>query len=167
MLKINTYGLFLCVVLDKFTTLTPIQPDMIKKLLIFSGLLISTNFCFAQKAEVENAVTLLTKLMVSPDSAALDKIVLNNLSYGHSSGKIQTKQEFMHSLLSGESDFVDINLTNQSVIIQNKTALVRHTLNAKTNDKNVPGNVKLYILLIWSKEKAGWKLLGRQAVKVP
>jgi len=140
---------------------------MIKKLLIFLCLLISTHFCFAQKAEVENAVTQLTKLMVSPDSVALDKMVLNNLSYGHSGGKIQNKQEFLHSLLSGESDFVDINLTDQSVIIQNKTALVRHTLNAKTNDKNVPGSVKLYILLIWSKEKSGWKLLGRQAVKVP
>jgi len=104
--------------------------------------------------------------MINPDSLGLDKLLLNNLSYGHSSGKVQTKQEFMHSLLSGESDFLDINLTDQSVIIQNKTALVRHTLNAKTNDKNVPGNVKLYILLIWSKEKSGWKLLGRQAIKV-
>ena len=126
-----------------------------------------TNVAFAQKSGVEDAVNQLVKLMVSPDSMALDKIILSNLSYGHSGGKIQTKQEFMHSLLSGESDFVDINLTDQSVIVQNKTALVRHTLNAKTNDKNVPGNVKLYILLIWSKEKSGWKLLGRQAVKLP
>lgn len=140
---------------------------MIKKLLIFSSLIFCVNFSFAQKAEVEEAVTKLTKLMITPDSLALDELVLPNLSYGHSSGKIQTKQEFMHSLLSAESDFVDINLTDQTLIVQNKTALVRHTLNAKTNDKNVPGNVKLYILLIWSKEKAGWKLLGRQAVKVP
>ena len=140
---------------------------MIKKILIFSSLILIANLSFAQKNEVENAVTKLTKLMVSPDSLALDKMILSSLSYGHSSGKIQTKKEFMHSLLSGESDFVDINLTDQTVIVQNKTALVRHTLNAKTNDKNVPGNVKLFILLIWSKEKAGWKLLGRQAVKVP
>jgi len=140
---------------------------MIKKILIFSSLILFANFSFAQKKEVEDAVTKLTKLMVSPDSTALDKMILGNLSYGHSSGKVQTKQEFIHSLLSGESDFVDINLTDQTVIIQGKTALVRHTLNAKTNDRNIPGNVKLYILLIWSKEKAEWKLLGRQAVKVP
>lgn len=141
---------------------------MIKKLLIFTCLMFcSISFCFAQKADVEDAVTKLTKLMVAPDSLALDKMILNNLSYGHSGGKIQTKQEFIHSLLSGESDFVEINLTDQTVVVQNKTALVRHTLNAKTNDKSVPGNVKLYILLIWSKEKTGWKLIGRQAVKVP
>ena len=140
---------------------------MIKKLSAVAALILSVNFAFAQKATVEEAVTRLSKLMVNPDSIALDKLILNNLSYGHSSGKIQTKQEFMHSLLSAESDFVEINLTDQTVTIQNKTALVRHTLSAKTNDKNVPGNVKLFILLIWSKEKAGWKLLGRQAVKVP
>ena len=140
---------------------------MFKKLLIFSALIMIVNFSFAQKNEVENSVNKLTELMITPDSLALDKLILNNLSYGHSSGKIETKQQFMQSLLSGSSDFVDINLTDQTVTIQNKTALVRHTLNAKTNDKNVPGNVKLNILLIWSKEKAGWKLLGRQAVKVP
>lgn len=140
---------------------------MIKKLLVVATLILSVNFAFAQKATVEEAVTRLSKLMVNPDSLALDKLILNNLSYGHSSGKVQTKQEFMHSLLSAESDFLEIDLTDQTVTIQNKTALVRHTLSAKTNDKNVPGNVKLFILLIWSKEKAGWKLLGRQAVKVP
>ncbi|KQN35272.1 hypothetical protein ASE92_09790 [Pedobacter sp. Leaf41] len=140
---------------------------MFKRLLIFSVLIMIVNFSFAQKNEVENSVNKLTELMITPDSLALDKLILNNLSYGHSSGKIETKQQFMQSLLSGSSDFVDINLTDQTVTIQNKTALVRHTLNAKTNDKNVPGNVKLNILLIWSKEKAGWKLLGRQAVKVP
>ncbi|UKT65388.1 nuclear transport factor 2 family protein [Pedobacter mucosus] len=141
---------------------------MIKKLFVFMSITISSvSLTFAQNTEVEKAVSKLSELMINPDSLALNKIILNKLSYGHSSGKVQTKQEFLHSLLSKESDFVEINITNQTVIVQNKTALVRHTLNAKTNDKNVPGTVKLYILLIWSKEKAGWMLLGRQAVKVP
>lgn len=145
---------------------------MIRKLLIFSCLLISTTFCFAQKTnaekEVNEAVDKLIGLMVTPDSLGLDKLLLNNLSYGHSSGKVQTKQEFMHSLLSGESDFLDdIVLGDPKTIIQGNTALVRHKLMAQTNDKGVKGSVNLYILLIWSKEKSGWKLLGRQAVKVP
>jgi len=139
-----------------------------KKILIYlSFFMMSIQLSSAQQNDIENAVNTLTKLMITPDSAALDKLVLDKLSYGHSSGKIQNKQEFMHSLLSAESDFVEINLTDQMVTVQGKTALVRHTLSAKTNDKNVPGTVKLYILLIWSKEKGGWKLLGRQAVKVP
>jgi len=145
---------------------------MIKKLLIFSSLLITANFCFAQKTnaekEVNEAVNKLIGLMINPDSLGLDKLLLNNLSYGHSSGKVQTKQEFMHSLLSGESDFLDdIILGDPKTIVQGNTALVRHKLMAQTNDKGVKGSVNLYILLIWSKEKSGWKLIGRQAVKVP
>ncbi|MGN8056501.1 nuclear transport factor 2 family protein [Pedobacter sp. 22163] len=145
---------------------------MIKKLLIFSSLLITANFCFAQKTnaekEVNEAVNKLIGLMINPDSLGLDKLLLNNLSYGHSSGKVQTKQEFMHSLLSGESDFLDdIILGDPKTIVQGNTALVRHKLMAQTNDKGVKGSVNLYILLIWSKEKSSWKLIGRQAVKVP
>lgn len=145
---------------------------MIRKFLILSFLLISTTFCYAQKAnaekEVNEVVDKLISLMVNPDSLGLDKLLLNNLSYGHSSGKVQTKQEFMHSLLSGESDFLgDIILGDPKITIQGNTALVRHKLMAQTNDKGIRGSVNLYILLIWSKEEDGWKLLGRQAVKVP
>lgn len=143
-----------------------------KKLLIFGCLLILANISFAQQInaekEVNEAVSKLLKLMVNPDSVKLDRLLLNNLSYGHSSGKIQSKQEFMHSLLSGESDFLDdMVIGDPKTIVQGNTALVRHKLMAQTNDKGVKGSVNLYILLIWSKEKAGWKLLGRQAVKVP
>lgn len=143
-----------------------------KRILIFGCLMFVAVSSFAQQKnaekEVDQAVSKLLALMVTPDSTKLDQLLLNNLSYGHSSGKIQNKQEFMHSLLSGESDFLDdIIITDPKTIVQGNTALVRHKLMAQTNDKGIKGSVNLYILLIWSKEKAGWKLLGRQAVKVP
>ncbi|OWK69320.1 DUF4440 domain-containing protein [Pedobacter sp. AJM] len=145
---------------------------MMKRILIFGCLMFVAVSSFAQQKnaekEVDQAVSKLLALMVTPDSTKLDQLLLNNLSYGHSSGKIQNKQEFMHSLLSGESDFLDdIIIADPKTIVQGNTALVRHKLMAQTNDKGIKGSVNLYILLIWSKEKAGWKLLGRQAVKVP
>ncbi|MCX2586271.1 nuclear transport factor 2 family protein [Pedobacter sp. MR22-3] len=143
-----------------------------KRILIFGCLMFVAVSSFAQQKnaekEVDQAVSKLLALMVTPDSTKLDQLLLNNLSYGHSSGKIQNKQEFMHSLLSGESDFLDdIIIADPKTIVQGNTALVRHKLMAQTNDKGIKGSVNLYILLIWSKEKAGWKLLGRQAIKVP
>jgi len=140
-----------------------------RKLLI----LLLLNACFAgfvhaQNKDLDVAVQKLIAVMVNPDSVALEKMLSPQLSYGHSSGKVQTKQEFIHALLSGESDFVgDITLGDQKTVVQGNTALVRHRLSANTNDRNVAGHVELYILLIWTKEKTGWKLLGRQAVKVP
>ena len=63
-------------------------------------------------------------------------------------------------------DFVTIDLTEQTISISGKTAMVRHTLTAKTNDNNKPGDVQLKVLLVWQKKGGHWKLLARQAVKL-
>lgn len=120
-----------------------------------------------EEAAVASAVTTLTKAMTDADTVQLSRLTSAQLSYGHSSGKIQSQREFIHSLATGESDFVNINLTDQTITVSGTTALVRHTLSATTNDGGKPGTVKLYILLIWQKVKGQWVLLGRQAVKPP
>ena len=62
-------------------------------------------------------------------------------------------------------DFVTIDITDQTIDIVGKTAIVRHQFNATTNDGGKPGIVKLKVLLIFQKENGVWKLLARQAVK--
>ena len=118
--------------------------------------------------QVEQAVKALTQAMIDSDGPTLRKLTAEALSYGHSSGKIETQSEFIETLVTGVSDFEDIQLENQTVEVLNNTAVVRHTLSAKTNDKGKgPGTVKLGILLVWVNDGAQWVLLARQAVKVP
>jgi len=120
-----------------------------------------------KKAEVENAVTYLINALISGRQADLEYIANDSLSYGHSSGKLQNKKEFVQSLVTNQSDFVTIDITKQSVKIEGNTAIVRHNLYAKTNDSGNPGEVYLGIMLVFTKQKTGeWKLLARQAYKV-
>ncbi len=116
--------------------------------------------------QVAVAVETLTKAMIDGNKAALEKISSDALSYGHSSGKIQNKTEFVEAIASGQSDFVTINLTDQTIVIKDQTAIVRHKLSAETNDGGKPGTVNLGIMLVWVKEKGNWKLLARQAFKL-
>jgi hypothetical protein len=125
---------------------------------------------FAQSASekaVAAAVESLRKAMVDPDKAVLDKLTAEELSYGHSNGLIQTKQEFIDALTSGKSDFVSIDLTDQTIKIAGDNAIVRHTLSGVTNDGGKPGTTKLYVLQVWRMAHGEWKLLARQAAKVP
>lgn len=115
---------------------------------------------------VSAAVDSLRVLMINPDRNALHQIVMESLSYGHSSGKIEDKTAFVNALVNGSSDFVTIDLSDQRIIVSGNTAIVRHTLVATTNDGGKPGNVKLSIMLVWQKDKRNWKLLARQAVKI-
>jgi len=123
---------------------------------------------FAQSSKqlaVEKAVEELRKAMIDADSAALDRLTVNELSYGHSSGHVDTKETFVAKIVSGKSDFVTIELLEQSIAIVKNTAIVRHKLNATTNDNGKPGEVHLNVLLIWQQQHGGWKLIARQAVK--
>lgn len=115
---------------------------------------------------VTNAVEQLRQAMINADKATLEKLTDEKLSYGHSSGKIEDKHSFISNIVNGNSDFVTIDLLEQTISISGKTAIVRHILKAKTNDGGKPGEVQLRILLVWQKQKAGWKLLARQAVKI-
>lgn len=119
-----------------------------------------------QETAVSRATERLRKAMVDGDKAALENLVSEQLSYGHSGGHIDDKKEFVAKLTGGGSDFVTIDLTEQTVSVSGKTAIVRHILTAKTNDNGKPADVHLRVLLVWQKQGGQWKLLARQAVKI-
>jgi len=140
------------------------------KIIVTIAILLTVSLTmFAQndaEKQVANTIEQLRKAMVDADSAQLVNLTAPALSYGHSSGKVQNKKEFIEKIVDGSSDFVTMDLTEQTITISDNIAIVRHRLDAKTNDAGKPGEVHLYILLIWQKQKTGWKLLARQAVKI-
>jgi len=106
--------------------------------------------------------------MISADGTRLDQLASGELTYGHSGGQMQNKKEFISSFTSGESVFINIEISDQTIRIIGNTAIVRHILSAATNDKGKgPGSVKISILLVWIKnEEQEWQLVARQAVRV-
>lgn len=131
--------------------------------------LMTSNMMIAQikqESAVAAAVEKLRTAMIDGDKIALENISSDQLSYGHSSGHIDDKKEFVEKLSSGRSDFVSIELADQTISVSGKTAIVRHKLNAKTNDGGKPGEVSLLVMLVWQKQGRKWILLARQAVKM-
>lgn len=142
---------------------------MIKQLIVTFFLLtgmITTRAQSKDELAVGDAVEKLRKAMIDGNKAELEAIASDKLSYGHSSGYVEGKTEFVDKIATGKSDFVTIDLKDQTIIVNGKAAVVRHKLNATTNDNGKPGEVHLAILLVFQKENKQWKLLARQAVKV-
>ena len=141
---------------------------MYKKLFFFLFIAWMGNATAQSKKEMEVAasVNALTKAMIDADKEGLKKYTHEHLSYGHSSGVVQTREEFIDGIVSGRSDFVTIDLSAQTITVIKKSAFVRHIFSATTNDGGKPGTVKLSILLVWLKKDNTWKLVARQAVKV-
>ena len=117
-------------------------------------------------ADIAEAVQNLRRAMLDGDSVALKRITSANLSYGHSSGQIDDKKIFVDKLSTGKSDFVTMELSEQTIAVSGKVAIVRHLLHGTTNDGGKPGEVHLRVMLVFQKEGKYWKLLARQAVKI-
>lgn len=127
------------------------------------------NTLYAQTKDetaVAAAVESLRKAMIDPNKAILEKLTFPELTYGHSTGKVEDQKAFVEALVSNESDFVSIDLSAQTVKVTGNTAIVRHVLNAVTKNSGVPGVAKIAILLVWARQGKEWKLLARQAVKI-
>lgn len=117
-----------------------------------------------KESAVSATVEALRKAMIAADKSALDQLTTPELSYGHSSGRLENKAEFIEALVSGKSGFSAIELSDQTVNVVDKIALVRHVFNGtrrKEGDK-----MKLSILTVWLQQQEQWKLLARQAAKL-
>lgn len=133
---------------------------------IFSMIAVSAS---AQKKELENvkfALEVFRLALLSGNRAELMQITTPELSYGHSSGLVENQLEFVEKLASGKSDFVKIDISNETISLYKSTAIVRHELTAETNDGGTPGTVKLKVLLVLVETKQGWQLAARQASRL-
>lgn len=131
------------------------------------NLLASTPAANADVKALEAQIERLSNAMVTGDAAQLRALSSPDLSYGHSSGKVENQAQFIDQIASGRSDFVKINLHNQTINISGDTAIVRHELAADIADGGVPNSIRIGIMLVWKKEQQQWTLLARQAFKLP
>ena len=138
------------------------------KNLLTIALFMSVTFAFAQaEKEVEARLNELRLALIDPTVAKLGEISSMDLTYGHSSGKMENQAQFIEALVSGTSDFASASFENQTIQVKNNVAIVRHNLVADVLDGGKANSIKIGVMLVWQKEKGSWKLLARQAYKLP
>jgi len=117
---------------------------------------------------VAAAVEQLRSLMLKPDAAALQALLHEQLTYGHSAGKVDNKTSLTQALMTGTSAFARIDLSAQTVAVAGQVAHVRHVFDSDiTPAGKPPSKVHLQVLTVWLRGAAGWQLLARQAVPLP
>jgi hypothetical protein len=142
-----------------------------KTFIMLKNLFTTLAFCFMLTIHltgqsIEAQMEILRQNMLNPNVSTLNLILSSDLVYGHSNGHLEDKATFIDNLTNGTYDFTEISCTDQSIKISKHIAVVRHTLKAKTNDKGIPAEINLKILLVWKKEGKTWQLWERQSAKI-
>lgn len=120
-----------------------------------------------EKLSVAQAVDALTKAMIEVDRPRLEALTADELSYGHSAGRIENKKEFIDYLQSRASAFRRIELSDQTISLADDEAIVRHLFTGETvNPAGQTTPVKIGVLQVWRKQGGDWKLLARQAYRL-
>ena len=120
-----------------------------------------------EKALIERTYLLSHTVFGSKDSMTLEDLFAKKASYGHSGGKVETRDEAVRNISKNQSIYKDTAVSNISVVINDDVAIVRHLF--KANENKADGTVaplNLAMMLVWVKEKGKWRLAGRQAVKL-
>ena len=140
-----------------------------KKIFLFSAVLFVAFHAQAQSKQEREVLKLVEEFstaILNADSAALVRLTDGELVYGHSSGKMESRNEFVSAIASGRSDFKTLNTSNHTIVVKGNTAVARHQLKADIVDNGKESAANLGVILTWYKTKKQWKLLARQAFKL-
>lgn len=119
-----------------------------------------------EEAAVNQAVEALRKAMVDADKAQLEKLVADQLSYGHSAGVIEDKAKFVDVIAGKKTIYKSITLSDATTSVAGNNAIARHIFSAETEADGKPGTARVGVLQVWQKQDGGWKLLARQAFRI-
>jgi ketosteroid isomerase-like protein len=119
----------------------------------------------ADEQDVAKAVDAMTQAMLHKDIKALGALTSDNVTYGHSSGKIQNKEAFIADIETGRSGFKTLQMLNQKITLNGDVALVRNHFSAQALNSGVEVPTEIENFQIWQKQQGHWLLIGRQAFK--
>jgi ketosteroid isomerase-like protein len=119
----------------------------------------------ADEAAVRKAIDDLSKAMLAADKAKLEALVADQLSYGHSAGRLETKKEFVDVIAGKKTIYKSITLNEPTVSVAGNNAIARHTFVVETETDGKPSQAKVGVMQVWVKDGGTWKLLARQAFR--
>jgi ketosteroid isomerase-like protein len=119
------------------------------------------------EAAVAAAVEALREAIVKADKAQLEAVAHDKMAYVHSSGRSETKAEYVAAYTSGKSTYKSLVLADHANTIVGDNAIARHTFAAEIDrGGGKVDNIKIGVTQVWKKEGGSWKLLLRQGYKL-
>jgi ketosteroid isomerase-like protein len=120
----------------------------------------------SDEAAVKDSVEALRKALLAADKAQLEALAAAQLSYGHSSGKVQNKAEFVDGVATRKAVVRSLDFPELTVAVAGDAAIARHLYVSDSETDGKPNHTRIGVLAVWQKQDGGWKLLARQAYKL-
>ena len=136
-------------------------------LVAVAGTAASTSALADDTGDVLSAVEDFRKSMVDGNGAHLLELSHDDMSFGHAGGVVQTKVEFVKTVVDKVEVFHSIKLYDHAIKVSGDLAIARHTFDAFILYQGKDQNFLLNVVQVWKKQDGRWRLFVRQAYKLP
>ena len=144
-----------------------------------SGLVLGATLASAAQApsgdlqaakEVATAEAARTSALTKSDIAALDRIMADDITYIHASGKVDTKQSFLDAIRSGQLHYIVWQPKNLNVRVVGDAAVITGEYAVRVTDSRVkpdPFDINIFILTVYARRSGHWQQIAWQSTRDP
>jgi ketosteroid isomerase-like protein len=121
----------------------------------------------ADEAAVSENVEVLRKAILEADKSKLDQVASGQISYGHSDGRVETKEQFINGVMTRKQVVKSLAFPELKVAVVGNAAIARHIYLAESELEGKATTTRIGALQVWQKQEGAWKLLARQGFRLP
>ena len=119
----------------------------------------------AAEKEVLAAMNTWKQAVMKKDRALFDKTLHADLTYAHSSGLIETKQESIDHIVNSKVIYQAVNFSDTKVRVHGDTAFVTGKVDFHQKTGDTVNVINLVVLTAWVKGPQGWQMIARQSTR--
>jgi Domain of unknown function (DUF4440) len=121
----------------------------------------------ADEAAVTENVEVLRKAILEADKSKLEQVAAGQISYGHSDGRVETKDQFINGVMTRKQTVKSLAFPDLKVAVVGNAAVARHIYLAESELEGKATTTRIGALQVWQKQEGAWKLLARQGFRLP
>jgi len=105
--------------------------------------------------------------LLGPDLPTLERLFHDRLSYAHSSGVRDTKDQYLEKIRNGYYDYARIDHPVERVDVLGNTVVVIGRMTADLTVQGTQKTIDNLALAVWTKDTGEWQLVAYASTPLP
>jgi len=105
--------------------------------------------------------------VVDGDAGALSSLLSEDLTYTHTTGQVENKEQFLAGITSGKLDYQSIQPSEVQVRVYGDAVVMTGRAEVKVNAQGKDLALALRFTSVWVKGDGGWRMAAWQSTRLP
>jgi len=137
-------------------------------LLLVPGLAVATDPANPAEAEIRAADARRIEAMVKGDAQGLAPLLAPGVTYTHSNGEMESREQFLDTISSGRLDYVSMVPADVLIrVLDDRAAVITGRADVKLIAQGKENALALRFTSVWLRGDAGWQMVAWQSTRLP